>query len=271
MSEENIEVLARQDGWVPKEEYRGDESKWVDAETFVERGKQILPILRSNNERLKKELAEKTNKFEIEITELRSTAEEFKRFTKEAADRKVKEMEKQLRELRAAKSEATAQEDHSRAAELEEQIDSVKDQVAKAKEPPKEPEKKEEAPPELPAYIQEWMGKNTWYGDETDYFEESQIVTALGAAIRRKHPTITGKDFLEMLDDKIAEKLPHLVKDSARRGPSVEGGNRANKSKPSKRSYENLPADAKAACDKFVKQGLLTKEQYVADFDGWEE
>ena len=36
-----------------------------------------------------------------------------------------------------------------------------------------------------------------------------------------------------------------------------------------KKSYESLPAEAKAACDKFVKQGLMTREEYVKEFD-WE-
>jgi len=36
-----------------------------------------------------------------------------------------------------------------------------------------------------------------------------------------------------------------------------------------KKSYGNLPPEAKAACDKFVKQGLMTKEAYVAEYD-WE-
>ena len=36
-----------------------------------------------------------------------------------------------------------------------------------------------------------------------------------------------------------------------------------------KKSYENLPSEAKAACDKFVKQGLMTREEYVKEFE-WE-
>ncbi|CAB4183418.1 hypothetical protein UFOVP1078_64, partial [uncultured Caudovirales phage] len=43
-------------GWVSKDKYRGDEKDWVDAETFVKRGREILPILRKNNENLLKEL-----------------------------------------------------------------------------------------------------------------------------------------------------------------------------------------------------------------------
>ena len=38
-----------------------------------------------------------------------------------------------------------------------------------------------------------------------------------------------------------------------------------------KRSYENLPTEAKAACDRFLKQGLIrNKEDYVREYD-WSE
>ena len=47
---------AESQGWVPKERFRGNENDWVDAETFVKRGREILPILRKNNENLIKDL-----------------------------------------------------------------------------------------------------------------------------------------------------------------------------------------------------------------------
>ena len=53
---ENTEQEARNLGWVPQEEFRGDPGKWVDAETFVERGHTIMPILKSNNKKLEEQL-----------------------------------------------------------------------------------------------------------------------------------------------------------------------------------------------------------------------
>ena len=47
-----VEQEARTLGWVPAEEFKGDPNRWVDAETFVERGHTVMPILRKNNERL---------------------------------------------------------------------------------------------------------------------------------------------------------------------------------------------------------------------------
>jgi hypothetical protein len=31
-------------------------------------------------------------------------------------------------------------------------------------------------------------------------------------------------------------------------------------------TYDNLPADAKAACDDFVKQGFMKREDYVKQY-----
>lgn len=264
MSDEIVNE-ARQGGWVPKEEFRGDETTWVDAETFVERGRQINPILRANNERLKKELAETNKKYQAELEDVKRTAAEFKVFQKEAADRKVQQLERQLKELRAARSEATVQEDHEKAAEIEERIDAVKEQVAEAKTTKPVEQPKTEQAPEFTPEMKQWFGNNTWYGDQENYLEETELVNSLGTAIRKRHPTVTGIEFLEMLDQKISEYLPNVK--SKRKGASVEGGNRSSRSTPGKQSYENLPADAKAACDKYVKQGLMTREDYVKEYD----
>lgn len=274
MSDEvsQIEVEARRDGWVPEEEYRGPKEQWVDAETFVERGRQINPILRANNERLKKELETERKKHESELNSIKSSVEEFKQFQKEAYERKVQGYEAELRQLRAARSEATVQEDHEKAAEIDERIDEVKEKVAEAKENLKEKpiEEKKEAPAQIAPELQTWLNSNPWYGDADNYLEETELVTALGASIRKKFPNITGKAFLDKLDEKIEERLPDL-RGSSKKGPSVEGTSHSKLSGGAgkKHSYENLPADAKEACDRFVASKLMTKEEYLANYE-WE-
>ncbi len=52
MELEPIEQEAHNLGWVPLDQWRGDPEKWTDADTFVKRGKEIMPILRKNNEAL---------------------------------------------------------------------------------------------------------------------------------------------------------------------------------------------------------------------------
>lgn len=271
MSEElnQVESEARQGGWVPKEEFRGSETEWVDAETFVERGRQINPILRANNERLKKELDAERKRFEKEMDEMRKSTEQVKTFIQEAAERKQKTLEKQLKDLRAARSEATAQEDHERAAELEEQIDEVRDQVKAAKEAPKQEEPKPSADPEVTPEMRGWFKENSWF-DSEDYQEETALVATLGRTVRQKHPTVDGVEFLRLLDEQIDKFLPEVRASKKRGGANPMSGARASRTTPEKRSYENLPQEAKAACDKYVKQKLMTRDEYVATYD-WDE
>ena len=51
-----IEEEARKLGWVKQEEWKGDPDKWRPAEEFVERGRNIVPIMRERLEKLEKEL-----------------------------------------------------------------------------------------------------------------------------------------------------------------------------------------------------------------------
>ena len=85
MAEDNVidsgispEIIeeARSQGWVPKEEFKKDPKSWVDADVFVERGHQILPLVRKHSENLSKELAATKE----QLKELRETAEEFKKY-----------------------------------------------------------------------------------------------------------------------------------------------------------------------------------------------
>ena len=52
MSDPTLEDRAAQMGWVPVDKFRGDPAHWVDAETFVKKGEEVMPILRANNRRL---------------------------------------------------------------------------------------------------------------------------------------------------------------------------------------------------------------------------
>lgn len=69
-----IEARARRQGWRPLAEYRGPAGKWVDAETFLERGEQFLPFVRKDLEQSRAEVA----RMGSEIDGLRRTVEEQK-------------------------------------------------------------------------------------------------------------------------------------------------------------------------------------------------
>jgi len=261
------EKEARIFGWVPKEEFRGSDADWVDAEVFVKRGKEINPILRKNNELLMKKLDERTK----EIDSIKASVEEFKQFQKESFDRKAIEYEVQIAQLKTKKREAIAAGDGDLVVDLDDQIDDLKDAQKEAKQESKK--KLEEAPkteaqvsvPDDPD-LQSWLGRNQWFGEDT---EMTDVANGLGSSVRKQFPHLTGRAFLDKLDEKIVEYFPHKTLGKKAKGSAVDStGNVRGGTTSGKKSYDNLPDDARQACDRFIKQGWIkSKQEYVDSYD----
>jgi hypothetical protein len=284
MSEENQEVSTEQEqqapevneavakearmfGWVPREEFRGSDDEWVDADVFVKRGKEINPILRKNNETLMKKLDEKSK----EIDSIKASVEEFKKFQKESFERKAVEYQVQIAELKAKKKEAIAEGNGDLVVDIDDQIDEIKEAQREAKDAAKEKEVAEAAAkqnasvPDDPS-LQEWLGKNTWFGQDS---EMTDVANGLGASVRRQFPHLSGQEFLTKLDEKIAEYFPEKILGKKAKGNAVDSsGDVRGGSSSGKKSYDNLPADAKQACDRFIKNGWIkSKQEYVDNYD----
>ena len=262
-----VEKEARLFGWVPKEEFRGSESDWVDAEVFVKRGKEINPILRKNNELLMKKLDEKAK----EIDSIKASVEEFKKFQKESFERKSAEYEIQIAQLKTKKREAIAAGDGDTVVDIDDQIDSLKEAQKEAKaEAAKKPEPapKTEAQASVPddPELQSWLGRNQWFGEDS---EMTDMANGLGASVRKQFPHLTGRAFLDKLDEKIVEYFPQKVLGKKAKGSSVDStGNVRGGTSSGKKSYDNLPDDAKQACDRFIKNGWIkSKQEYVDSYD----
>jgi hypothetical protein len=259
------EKEARIFGWVPKEEFRGSEDDWVDAEVFVKRGKEINPILRKNNELLMKKLDEKAK----EIDSIKASVEEFKQFQKESFERKTAEYEIQIAELKSKKREAIAEGNGDAVVDIYDQIDSLKEAQREAKA---EAKAKADVPPPAQASIpddpelQSWLGRNQWFGSDT---EMTEMANGLGSSVRKQFPHLTGRDFLDKLDDRIKEYFPHKFTGNKAKGSAVDSSGSVRGSGSSgKKSYDNLPADAKQACDRFIKNGWIkSKQEYVDSYD----
>lgn len=277
MSEENVisnegsqevapEVVkeAESQGWVPKERFRGNESDWVDADTFVKRGREILPILRKNNENLVKDLQATKE----QLKEFREAAEEFKKFQREAYERKANEYEDRIREIRESRAQAISDGDGQKVNALDDALDQAKEDLKEAKQAVKEADTvkiPEPAPQSMDPELQSWLDGNTWFGQDK---RMTSIANGIGDSLRLEFPLLKGKAFLQKLDEVLAEEFPNKFGEKKSPASRVESGSgRQSRGGSNAQSYDNLPADAKAACDKFVKQKLMTKEEYVKSYD----
>jgi hypothetical protein len=247
------EAEAAQFGWVPEGEYKGNPEDWKDAETFLKRGKEINGFLRKDLEKIK----HKNQTLESELSEIRETMEEFRKYHNETEARAYK---RALDDLKKQKVEAIEQGDGARVIEIDDTIESIKE--AQAKPTPKA-EKKTDTSYDKDYF--EWAKVNTWYVTNP---EAKAIAELYGAEINAKFPEKKGKEFLEEVTNLVKESHPEFFTNPARNvgmvGSSSDGRSPSGNNK--KKGYNDLPAEAKAACDKFVKQKLMTADQYVAEY-----
>lgn len=234
---------ARRQGWKPEEEYDGPEGKWVDAETFVKKGKEINALLRKDNEFLKREVAE-----------MKSTMMEFKKFHAETESRAY---ERAMNDLRQQKKDAISQGDGEKVLEIDDALDELKEKRAEAKK---------EAPRANavdPSFV-EWNEENSWFGKDTELTEEANLI---GNALKQQKPNMVGREFLDEVTKRVKKMYPEKFTNSNRTKASpVEGVSSNSQAKRGAKGFSDLPPEAKQACLKFEKQKLMTREEYIKEY-----
>lgn len=247
-----VEDRARQLGWHPKEEFKGDPERWVDADTFMKKGEEELPVLRSNLKKIQAELAKEREEFQ-------KTAKEFREWHETTVQKAEREAyEKARAEIEQKKLDAV---------ELGDKEAYLKAQEAeKALETKKAPQPQQQQASVDPVF-EDWRTKNAWYEEYPELAVEADNVGfALWNSGKFKN---TGQVYEEVAKS-IRRKYPHYFQNPNRDVPPPvnEGGEPASGRRSKARSFENLPASAKEACDKFIRMGMIkSREDYLKSYD----
>lgn len=270
-SDTGHEAEAAKMGWVPQERFRGDPAHWVDAKTFVDRGRQFLPLLQANNRKLQTELAaaqEEARRLTGLVESTQASVEELKKFHREDTRQKLEDQKKQLlTQLKAAKKD----DDVDAEVEISDQLQRVNTallQDADHKEKKgeggsKEPEGKgaavkstaADAATQDPAFLA-WVERNPWFGqDRRKTLVAQAVATDLASQPNRKY----GVAFWAALDEELESEGS-----SGESASKVGSGSRGAGSRTNGRSYKDLPAEARAVCDRqsqqFVGEGKAFKD-----------
>ena len=249
---------ARRMGWIPKDEYGGDPDNWRSAKDFIERGENEMPILR---ERLRKQDGKIASQ-EAELVEVRDTIEQFKGWASQsdrrAYARAVKDLEaKQRAAVEVGDTEA---------------FDEVGQEIKDLSKTFAAPAPRRQAPGTTTEVIEpevtDWVDapENNWF--KTDE-AMANFAIAYHGQLQKERPGLTLDENLKAVTAEVRKRFADKFENPrARSGSPVEGSG----GKPggaNGRGYSNLPAEAKEACDKFIKQGLVTREEYLKDYE-WE-
>jgi hypothetical protein len=253
----NYEDEAREMGWVPEEEWKGDKAQWRGAEEFVNRGEKIVPILKDRLGKTEERLSKTEEDLQMVI---KLNREEVNRARQEGYEKAKAKYNKDLQELQVEEIEAVSEADTKKYAEIQQK----KAQLKEPEKPAEEPTQTEPSP-----VFKEWHKKNPWY-------EKDEVLTrysmALVPDIRNQHPEYNEEQFFAEIDRVLRKDFPDKFKNPNReKDGGVEGGAGGEKGKGGKKTWSDLPDNAKAAYKRlekrFENQGReIKKEDYVKQY-----
>jgi hypothetical protein len=263
-SNPETEREARALGWVPESEWKGGEPPrggFKSAEDFVQRGKEVLPLV---NKRLKEENAELIARLDkIE----RDSADKIARIGR-MSDAALKRQRADIEAKYEAAKEAAVEigdKDAYKAADKA-QRDTLKEFDEAAAEPVEEKKDKIEIPPAMKATVDEWVADNDWFRTDKDLNREAN---AYHEYLLRAKPGLTLKENLAKVRDHMAKEHPDkfgVAEDEGdedpptRRGSPVESGSRMP-SGGKGGGFARLPKEAQVQADKFIKDDGLFLEK----------
>jgi hypothetical protein len=268
MSGEN-EARAREMGWVPKEEFKLNPDRWVDAEAYLRRGEEVLPILRANNRKLSDDvvaLRTESQALKTQLAESQAAIEDLKNFNNEIAKSNAAAKK---RDLLAAIAEAKRSGETDVEVQLTDQLSELNSEIKASKAAPevKEPTVKASDVPVVTAEMTAWLEQNPWFGKD-----KRKTGYSFGVAEELKAQGIkpNSAEWFEKLDAEVDKQFgQNQRRQNASKVEGSNGGGSGSGSSDSK-TYADLPEDAKAACEKlapkFIGKAFKTQADWRAHY-----
>ena len=243
MEERNYEELAKEQGWNP--DYDGPNK--TDAKTFVERGEQIAGILKS-----------RLDKTEQKLQQLEESNRKFGEYHKKTIEAEKKRNQQTIAELESRLAQAITDGDGQEYTRTQRELDQLKAGQL-------------DAPVDdmaaWNAMSERWIAENPWY---TQSRKLARFADGISDEVRAQG--FNGAAYFAELTRQVKAEFPEEFKNPNKSAASAveTAGEKGGSTSSKKHTYNDLPADAKRACDDFVKGGFMTKEDYLATYE-WEE
>ena len=228
------EDQAREQGWRPKEEFEGDPEKWKPAKEFVERGELF-------------------GKIDTLGKELKETRKALKMLQEHHTKVKEVEYKRAVDELKALQKRHLEEGNSDGYLEASELLTDLKAEQ-KAREAVSAVQ-----PAQTDPRFSSWIDANPWYTKDPDMREYADVV---GLGYANKHPGIDPEDVLKYVSVQVKSFFKDKFKNPNRERPSAVEGN-STPTTSNKNSFE-LTDDERKVMNTFIRAGVMTKEEYVA-------
>lgn len=246
-------------GWVPEDKWTGDKEKWVDAATFVKRAETMVPLLLSQNRKLRGEVKSLSG----EIVQVKDDTVAFRKMLEKNAENEKKDLVEEIRQLRTDRAKAITDGDGIRAEELSEEIEGKQGELKEVKATPAAAA----TTSSHPEYAG-WLAENRWYVEDL-HLQAVANVIANNMLVSDK--SLAGRALYEKVTEevsKLAAFKRYRTPASHRTDASVEAEDTLPSTESQRvrrsgkgRSFDDLPADAKASFSRMNRDGWFSDKQ----------
>lgn len=254
----DFDAEARAHGWTPKEDFKGDPSRWVDAETFVTRADEVMPLLKKQNKALKDDIAE------------------LKRMVNRLTKAEQAAYNNAMSDIEARRLEAVRTGDEEAFTALDKQANTLRKEAEADVADGEDPQEAYES----------FRETNGWYdranlASATDIEIEARVYADRLADRYVKQglqKEVSPSEFFARIASETEAKFPLLKVRKGRDKPlsAVAGVTNGGTSTRGAKIGANLPADCKETAERYMRQGIFrdckTKEEaynrFAKDYTG---
>ena len=205
MSDETVEGLAQEMGWVPKEDFKGREDDWRPASDFIKATNDIARKSSDKNTDLRRQIADVQGKLDNMVS---NQAGNFRRAMDAANERLQAQMRQAVEEGDTAKYD-TAQ------AEMQ---NMHKHQAQQARQQPD------------PARVTEFQSGFEKFKQANDWYERDPHMTReaeqAGQWFIQRNQNATPEDYFNYVEESVKKAFPQQFSNPARNRPSDVAGDR---------------------------------------------
>lgn len=264
--DEAVEAEARNMGWLPKEQFKGNIEQWVDAAEFVERGKHVMPLLLANNKRLQRELLTRDRQIATLAEQLNNASAAIEKLEKHYTEANKRQVETVKSQLKAELKQAREENDVDAELEIREKIDQLNaasDRAAQENPAPVKP-----TVPALSPEFKEWQTRNDWFGVDP---KKTKAIMRIGEDLREDGSDLVGVEFLdECVRILESQNKPSKPQDSAPVSKVDAASRGATSRSTGRKTFADLPSEAKQAC-RSDAEDLVGPGKRFATTKEWED
>jgi hypothetical protein len=238
------ESIALEQGWVPKDQWKGDPDDWRPAKEFNDRG-ELFTRIKSQSK---------------ELSELRQAMTFLTEQQKKQFDAGYQQA---VASLKSARNAALEEGDMIKAQRITDRLDEVKDQQRAAQQ---QAIPKPAAVEPTPAF-KAWFSVNNWYTKDKVL---TKFADAEGFEFKNENPECTEAEMLAHVSKVIKKEFPNRFAPKGPPSPDGEGRGGAKSAEPSNsgfRSVENgMTEEQRTIMKTILKSTGMTKEQYFKQY-----